>query len=200
MVFWDKYKVLITFVITSVIFIFFIINCEDKSTVVIKETVDYKIIVDSLKKANIKESKPVYIDTGSTKYIEGKKIVKWRDSIIYLDRPSNTTITANSFNTELTFNKAKANLNIVSTGEVLDVTGTIEYPEKTITREITKTIAKSGAFLYLESDFGKSPERFELGVDVQIKNKLLLGTSIDYNTITNSVNANFKIGVSIWQK
>ena len=59
-------------------------------------------------------------------------------------------------------------------------------------------VPKSGAFLFIESNFNKKPDRHAIGIDYQIKNKLLIGTSVSYNTITNNVNMNFKVGFKIF--
>ena len=202
MVFWDKYKVLITFVITSVIFLFLTKSCEKKIEEKNETTVNITKIIDSVKQATLKYAKPVYIDTVKTKinWLKGDtKIIK-KDSIIYVNTPTEYTIEATEYKTELKSNDATADLYITTTGKLLSIDGTISYPEKTITNTKTKVITKNAGFLYFESGFGKTPERFALGIDYQIKNKLLLGTSIDYNVITNSVNTNFKIGINLWQK
>ena len=53
-------------------------------------------------------------------------------------------------------------------------------------------------FASSQSNFNKKPDRHAIGIDYQIKNKLLIGTSVSYNTITNNVNMNFKVGFKIF--
>ena len=198
--FWNKYKVLITFVITSVIFLFIIKSCEKQPKIVTETKYDISKIIDSVKQATLKNVKTVYIDTSKTKikWLKGEtKIIK-KDSIVYVDVPNNKTITAKQYETELKSNEALANLSITTTGELLDVKGIITYPEKIITNTVTKTYDNSGAFFYFEGQLKKKPERFELGLDYQIKNKLLLGFSLDYNNLTKNISGNFKIGVSVF--
>jgi len=43
-----------------------------------------------------------------------------------------------------------------------------------------------------------SPKRFEVGIDYQLRNKILIGVSADYSNITKTVNANIKLGIKIF--
>jgi hypothetical protein len=108
------------------------------------------------------------------------------------------TLEANQYNTQLKANNATATLKITTTGELVDVSGTIDYPEKTITTTIIKVKPKSGAFVYFETQLNPSPKRFELGVDYQLRNTVLIGVSADYSNITKDFSANVKLGFRIF--
>lgn len=166
-------------------------QCEGKPQVTtVTET---KIItkVDTITKVEIKEiPKKVYV--------EKIKTVKGKDSIIYKDKPSETTTTANQYQTTLKSNKATAKLDITTTGELLDVSGNITYPEKETITRITKVKPQSGLFIYGSAPISSRSLSPEVGALFQIKNKLILGAGVQYDNITNNVNATFTLGVKIW--
>lgn len=196
---WNKYKTLITVIGMIIIFIIITKVCEEPIKTITVTKVDVKKITDSIKKTIINpDPEIVYIDTTIVKWKRRKPEVKWKDSIVYVKIPSEGTVEANKFSSTLISNSAIAELSIISTGKVLDVKGTITYPEKTITNTITKTVNNSGGFLYLESQLSSSPERFAIGLDYQFKNKIIIGTSIDYNTLTKNSSVNVKLGFNIF--
>ena len=56
---------------------------------------------------------------------------------------------------------------------------------------------KNNAFLYIEIPINNL-NRFEGGIDYQIRNKLLVGASVDYNNTTKDIGANLKLGIKIF--
>ena len=126
-------------------------QCEGADTKIITKTETvYETVVDTITQVVIQKV------PGPKVYVERVKTVKGKDSIIYKDSPSETTISANRYKTQLKSNDALAKLHILSTGEVLDVQGTITYPKETTITTITKKIPKSGAFLFIESNFNNN--------------------------------------------
>ena len=191
-------KVNIWYVVLIFVVLFAVLKqCEGEPRVITKTEVNISEIIDSVKQATLKDVKTVYIDTSksSIKYVKGKTIYK--DSIIYQDKPSETTITANQFETELKANKALAKLKITTTGQLLDVSGVITYPEKENITTITKIKDKSGLYI-----FGAMPiNNFaspELGVLFQIRNKMFVSTSAQFNNITKQPDFKIGVGVKIW--
>lgn len=181
----------IIYIIASIIAIIVIVKaCEQEPKIVTKTEVKTVTVHDTVHKFKILE-KPVKV------FLERFKTLKGKDSIIYLKEPNSSTIEANSFKTVLSSNKAKADLEIVTTGELLDVKGVITYPEvtNTITTKITK--AQSGLFLY-----GKVPiSNFnspEVGVLYQFKNSLMIGTGVQYNDLTAKPEFTATIGIKIF--
>jgi hypothetical protein len=170
--------------------IFLVKRCEGEPKVITKTTTVVKTITDTIERVVI--SRPII------KYVEKVKTVKGKDSIVYVEKPNNNTVVANQYPTTLESNSAKADLLVTTTGELLDVSGTITYPERTVTTTITKVKPKSGAFLYFETNISTSPKRFELGVDYQLRNTVLIGVSADYSNITKNLSANVKLGFRIF--
>lgn len=171
-------------------------TASENKPVIVDTKVNIQQVIDSVKRATLKDVKTVYIDTSKTdiKYVKGKTIYK--DSIIYVDKPNDNTITANQYQTKIESNNAFADLNITTTGELLDVKGNITYPEKETTTTITNTVNDSGFFLY-----GQMPvnniESPEIGIMYQHKNKLILGGGIQINTLNNEPNYTLTLGIKL---
>jgi hypothetical protein len=127
-------------------------------------------------------------------YINRIKKLTGRDSIVYRSVPDSTTIKANRYETQIVSGDATGDLQITVTGELLNVTGTITYPEKETITEITKTKNASGLFMYGSIPMNNlaSPE---VGLMYQFKNKVGIMTGVQYNNITNQ--PDFKIGFLI---
>lgn len=158
-------------------------QCKGEPEIITKTEI--KTVTDTITTVKIKEvPKPVYV--------EKIKTVKGKDSIIYKDKPSETTINAKEYETELLSNEAKADLQIIVDGELLDVKGTIQYPEKTTT--IIKKRDNSGFYIFskLPIDNVSSPE---LGVLFQIKNKMFISTSAQYNNFSRKID--YKVGIGV---
>lgn len=131
-------------------------------------------------------------------YVERTKTIKGKDTIIYRDNPTDSTIIANKYTTKLQANEATANLEITTTGELLDVQGAIEFPKVTETTTITKTKPMSGLFLY-----GSIPTNIhnfspEIGLMYQFKNKAMIMGGAQYNQFTNKVDVKVGIGIRIF--
>ena len=123
------YKSYIIAIATIVICIIIVKQCEGDPRIIEKTKTEYVKVTDTVTKT--------IIDTvPKTVYVERVKTIKGKDSIIYKDNPTDSTIIANKYNTKLESNNATANLEITTTGQLLDVNGTINY-----TKEI-KTIEK----------------------------------------------------------
>ena len=181
----------IIYLITSIIAIIVIVKaCEQEPKIVTKVETKEVIVHDTVHKFEIVE-KPVKV------FLERFKTLKGKDSIIYLKEPNSSTIEANSFKTVLSSNKAKADLEIVTTGELLDVKGVITYPEvtNTITTKIIKP--KSGLFIYGDVPVS-NVENIELGLMYQIRNTFLVKAGVQYNNITNAPDLKVGIGVRIF--
>lgn len=176
------------YLVFGIIIVFILKQCEEKPDIRTITKIEYIDRTDTITKTII--SKP------KVKYIIKTTTIKGKDSIIYVDRETNETIKANQFSTILKSNNATANLLILTTGELLDVSGTISYKEKVTTVKTTKTVHASGMFIYGQGS--PKSQNIQIGLDYVIKNKWIIGTSVDYNNFTNSMNFNFKIGFKIF--
>lgn len=175
----------ILFIIAGIIVLFTLMKqCSSEPPKVVTKTIT-KIVTDTLTLEKI-------VKVESPVYIERTKTLKGKDSIIYRDTPNDSTITANQYETKVTSNEAEADLTIVSTGEVLDVKGTITYPEKETITTITNNA--SGLFIYGSVPINNfsSPE---IGVMYQFKNKVGVMAGVQYNSITKA--PDYKVGLLI---
>lgn len=183
-------KINIIWVVVSAVAMFLLMrSCEDKQKIVTKVKTETIIKTDTITKTIIKEvPKVVYVE--KIKTVEGKEI------IIYVDKPTDTTIKANQFTTELQSNNAKANLKITTTGKLLDVFGTITYPETITTIETIKTVNASGMYIYGGSTLRSVQP--EIGALFQIKNKLIIGAGIKYDSFNSSLDYKGIIGLRLF--
>lgn len=167
--------------------VFILKKCEQEPKIVTKTNIETVVIKDTVRKVKI-DTVPVLV------YVEKVK----KDSIVYVDRPTDTSIKANRYTTKLESNNATANLQITTTGELLDVQGTIEHTQTNTVTETVKTVAKSGLFLYGETSLSPVLQRAEIGLDYQIKNTVIIGASTSYNNLSKSLNFNVKLGFRVF--
>ena len=178
------------YILAGLIVLFALLNqCNGK----VKTVIETKTVIE-WKTDTIIQNKTIIKEVDKPVYVQRIKTIKGKDSIIYKDKPSETTTTATQFKTKIQSNKASANLLITSTGEVLDVQGTITYPEKETITNITKIRDASGLFMYGSVPIHNlsSPE---VGLMYQFKNKVGIMGGVQYNNITNK--ADFKLGFLI---
>jgi hypothetical protein len=182
-----------TYIIIAILTIalLFIVKCKEEPEVITNTVTKIVTKTDTITNVKIKEIPTV-------KYIVKTKTVKGKDSIIYVDKETNETIKANEYKVEVDSNEAKAKLEILTTGQLLDVKGVITYPEKETTIETIKLRNKGGLFLYGETSIEPTLERIELGVDWVIKNKVIIGASASYNDIAKQSYINAKIGIKLF--
>jgi len=129
-----------------------------------------------------------------TVYIERLKTIK-KDTIIYKDQPDSTTIKANQYSTKLESNNSTAELQITTTGELLDVQGIINYKQENKTTTITKKIPSSGAYLSAQIGLVGTPS-YGVGLDFQIR-KVIIGGFANYMPMNGSINAGIKLGIKL---
>lgn len=165
--------------------------CEDEPKVKIKTVTKVVKVHDTI--TNVK------IDTIYSRVIVEKiKNVKGETKIVYIDTTTNTSIEAKQYKTTILSNEASANLKITTSGELLDVQGTIDYPKevKTITKTITKS--KSGLFLYGQVPINTNNINIEAGAIYQFKNSLMVLCGVQYNQFTKSGDIKVGIGIKIF--
>ena len=177
--------------IISVIVILILINkqCE-KPKEVIKTITKVEIVKDTITEVEIKEvPKTVFVN----RYVN----IKGKDSIIYVDKPNDSTIQANQYNTTLKSNDATAEVQITTTGELLDVSGVITYPKTKETVTTIKNRNNSGLFIYgdlpITNNFNP-----EIGAIYQFKNTALIKSGVQYNEFTKSLDVKIGVGIKIF--
>ena len=177
--------------IIAVIVILILINkqCE-KPKEVVKTVTKVEIVKDTITEIEIKEvPKKVFVN----RYVN----VKGKDSIVYVDKPNDSTIQANQYQTTLKSNDATAEVQITTTGELLDVSGIIEYPKTKETTIITKTKNRSGLFIYADLPITNNFNP-EIGAIYQLKNTALVKAGAQYNEFTKSLDVKIGIGIKIF--
>jgi hypothetical protein len=187
----SKYKTLLIIVATFLVIITVIRQCEKEPKVVTKTVTKVVTKHDTINEVIIKEvPKTVYINKYITKEGETK--------IVYVKEKDSSTIEAKQYDTKLKSNDAEADLKVTVDGTLLDIQGIITYPEKTITKTITKYKNKSGLFLY--GNVGTNPKNviFEVGLSYQFKNTLMINSGVTYNDFTKSANLMVGVGVKIF--
>ena len=130
-------------------------------------------------------------------FVEKLKTVKGKDSIVYRNQPTDSTISANKYNTKIESNNATADLEITTTGELLDVQGVINFTQSNTTIETIEKHAQSGLFIYGETSINNPLQRIEIGLDYQFKNQFIIGLSGSYNDLVKSGYINLKFGVKL---
>lgn len=166
----------------------FIQECQRPPVVKIEEKIVTK--TDTITKTKI--------IPGDIRYVQLTKTVKGKDSIVYVDKPSeidSTVVEAREFKTTLEADSARADLSILSTGQVLDVQGTITWQEKTTTKIIEKVRPK--LYIYGETSVNPMLEKTEIGLDLSTK-KYILGVSAEHIFGVEQTFFNVKVGVKIF--
>ena len=184
-----KTKNIIYFVIGLAIMFFLMKRCEGEPKIVTKTETKIVTVHDTITNTIIEK-------VPKTVYIERTKTIKGKDSIIYKDKPSETTIEANKYQTKITSNEATADLEITTTGELLDLQGFITYPK--VIEKTTTTITRdaSGFFLYGKAPITSSISP-ELGIMFNVKNKMIIGAGVQYSNFTNNVNATVTLAIKL---
>lgn len=181
-------KQIIILILAIAFAIFFTRKCQGEKIVTVTET-EYILKTDTINTVEIKK-------VPYPKYITKIKTIDGKDSIVYVDKKTRQAIKVNEFEAVVKTDSSRADLIITSTGEVLQVKGTITYNQKNTVTTITKTRPMSGLFLY-----GQTSLDFQdvgIGLDYQFKNKIILGASVNYNQIIDSPTVLLKVGIRIW--
>ena len=177
--------------IIAVIVILILINkqCE-KPKEVVKTVTKVEIVKDTIHLVEVDEVvKTVFVN----RYVD----VKGKDSIVYVDKPNDSTIQANQYQTTLKSNDATAEVQITTTGELLDVSGIITYPKVKETVTITKTKDRSGLFIYADLPVTNNFNP-EVGAIYQFKNTALIKGGVQYNEFTKSIDVKIGVGIKIF--
>lgn len=185
---WHKYLIGALVIIAIIVFIK---SCENEPKIKTETKIVYKDRIDTITQTVIKEiPKKVYYEVIKT--------VNGKDSIIYVDKPSDNSLEAQIYDVTIKTDSSSAELKITSLTKPIDVFGTIKCINKETTTKETIIKPKSGLFLYGESSINPMLENVGVGLDYQIRNTLIIGTSANYDNISNNVYFNVKVGIRIF--
>ena len=192
------------FIIIVGIILYFVLKPDPPEPPRVKVKTEFKKVIDSISSAIIKEPRIMYIDTtGPQPYpIQPDKIIIYRDTIIYIDTTGakKKPIEAREYPATIQSKNATAQLSILTTGKLLNVTGTIEHTEQIKTIETTKWDTKNTLYLYAQTSVLPQLKNYQIGIDYTIRNKLIIGTNIGYDPVNNAGSLNLKFGVTLLQK
>jgi hypothetical protein len=177
------------YIIGIIVIIVLTKQCEGEPRTITKTKIEYINVTDTITNTIIQE-------VPKKVYVERVKNIKGNDSIIYKDKPNDSTITANQYDTKLESNKATADLKITTTGELLNVTGVINYTKEVKTIETTKIRDASGFYIYANMPVNSIQP--EVGALYQFKNKMFISAGAQYNSFTKSADIKVGLGVKIF--
>lgn len=177
------------YILGIIILIALIKQCEGETKTITKTVIEYVPVTETITETKI-DTVPKLV------YVEKTKTVKGKDSIIYVKEPNDSTIKANQYNTTLLSNNASADLKITTTGELIDVQGTINYNQKQTTTETLKIRDASGLFIY--GNMPVNSVQPEVGVLYQLKNKMFISAGAQYNEFTKSADLKVGLGIKIF--
>lgn len=179
-------------------FIFIVRQCEDEPKMVTEiEYVTKKEPITQAQIDSLYELRPVIKGRDSIIYLTETEIEYiTRDSVVYIKDSTQEVIMAKEYDAVVKTDSSRADLRIITTGELLDVKGEISWQEKRIETKIIKP--KSGLYLYGGGSVKPLLEQVELGLLYQFRNKIFVGTSASYNFQTNQAFLNAKLGIKIF--
>ncbi len=128
---------------------------------------------------------------------------------VYVDRwrykpnpnPNNEEeiIEANKYSQKLIGEKGIAQIDVVTTGELLDLSGIIECNEKIVEKTITKYANKSQLFLSgnIDMRLDGGVKSVRVGLDYNVKNKVILKGGLGYDISDNKPLVGFGLGFGL---
>lgn len=141
----------------------------------------------------------VTVDRLDTLYLD-KPVVVYKDKIInretikidsvYKDfKPSDYRYTLDTIN-------SKFEAHLAGWGGLDKVNIISKHKDSIITKTTTKTLLVNKNALYIWGGYNTRPS-YQVGVDYTIRNKLVIGSNIDYDKDTQQVTPGVKIGIKI---
>lgn len=122
-------------------------------------------------------------------------IHKTDSSIVYIDRPDSISIEARKYSQEISGKRMKGVVHVTTTGELLDLCAEIETKDSIIETTVTKYKNKSKVFASFSYN---TNNQINIGVDWNLKNKILLKGGVGYETQTLKPYISLGIGIPIF--
>lgn len=129
-----------------------------------------------------------------TKY---KKVYirKTDTSIVYVDRPDSTTVEARKYSQNIEGKRMKGVVHVTTTGELLDLCAEIETQDSIIEKTTIKYKDRSRLFLSGQYNTNASAQ---IGLDWNLKNKVLLKGGVGYQINTNTPYISLGVGIPLF--
>ncbi len=162
-------------------------NVEQKT--IVKTEVKIVKVKDTLRIEKV-------IDNPVTVYVDKFKYIKQYDTLY---RDSVEIVKANKYTERIVGKKGTADIEVTTTGELLDLKVIIESKTVFKEKEITKFRNKSKAFISggFTSQGGNPFSTVNIGLDYHIKNKVLLKSSVGLDLITNKPFIGVGVGIPL---
>jgi len=148
-------------------------------------------------------TKTKIVKVTDTLKIKGNTITKYKEvfvrktdtSIVYLYKPDSTSICANYYEQPIIGKRSNGLAKITTTGELLDFSAIIECQDSIKETIITKYEDRSR--LFLSGEYTTNTE-LKIGLDYNIKNRLLLKGGVGYDFYYKSPYISFGVGVPLF--
>ena len=135
--------------------------------------------------------------------INGKVVTKYKNvyvrktdtSIVYLDKPDTTSIEARVYTQPIKGNRSSGVATITTTGELLDFCATIECQDSI--KETTITKYRDNSKLFLSGKYNTNNSA-EIGLDLNLRNKVLIKGGIGYEMQNSKPYISIGIGIPIF--
>lgn len=164
-------------------------SCEGKRTEIktITKTKVVEVRDTLILKDTIVKPKKVYVSKTNTK-------------VVYVDKPDSIpTIQANKYNQRIVGNRSVADVEVLTTGELLDLKAVVTCKDSIIEKETIITKSKSNVFVSGGVGFdGQGTIRdINVGLDYNIKNDLLIGIEAGYDLNVQQPFVGIRVGFSL---
>lgn len=148
-------------------------------------------------------TKTKVVKVTDTLKLNGKVVTKYKNvyirktdtSLVYLDKPDTTSIEARVYTQPIKGSRSSGVATITTTGELLDFCATIECHDSI--KETTTTKYKDRSKAFISASYNTN-NQLNLGVDWNLRNKILLKGGIGYETQTLKPYISLGIGIPIF--
>lgn len=135
--------------------------------------------------------------------LNGKVVTKFKNvyvkktdtSLVYVDKPDSTTVEARIYTQPIISKRSKGVATITTTGELLDFCAVIESNDSIVEKTIIKH--RDNSKLFLSGEISSSKD-LKIGIDWNIKNKVLLKAGVGANLGTSTPYISVGIGIPIF--
>ncbi len=125
---------------------------------------------------------------------------RWKYVRVPVDAPIvEEIVEANKYSQKLIGKKGTAQIDVVTTGELLDLSGIIECNEKIVEKTITKYVNKNSLFFSSGVDLNVKGKirNIKVGLDYNIRNRVLIKGGIGYDVLGNQPLVGIGIGFGL---
>jgi hypothetical protein len=182
-------------------------NLRERSICVAIGVVLCLLLMHFCERRGIKEDKVVtkikVVKVNDTLRVKGGVTTKFKNvyvrktdtSIVYLDKPDSTSICANYYEQPIIGKRSNGTAFITTTGELIDFKAIIECTDTIKETTITKYRDRSRLFL---SPSYNTNNQINLGVDWNLKNKVLLKGGVGYDINNTAPYLSIGLGIPIF--